>query len=161
MAHNGAKSGKDTIDARQRMFEVLELRKQGLNFRQIADRVDGISNPGNAYRLFKKALTEVTREPAEEVLTLELERLDTMLVGLWKRASTGDEWAIDRVLKIMDRRARYLGLDELTEPDPSKDARTALAEFMASAITAAAGMTTTPDGHIIPTTPPSEDVDEA
>jgi len=42
---------------------------------------------------------------------LELERLDVMLLALWRRVQNGDERAIDRALKIEERRAKLLGLD--------------------------------------------------
>ena len=34
-----------------------------------------------------------------------------MLLALWRRVQNGDERAIDRVLRIMERRAKLLGLD--------------------------------------------------
>ena len=46
-----------------------------------------------------------------EVLGEELDRLDKMLQGLWSEARRGNYHSIDRVLRIMERRARYLGLD--------------------------------------------------
>jgi hypothetical protein len=48
---------------------------------------------------------------ADEVRTLELERLDRFLSYLWDKIEQGDPVAIDKGLKIMDRRAKYLGLD--------------------------------------------------
>ena len=45
------------------------------------------------------------------VRSLELARLDEMLLGLWGKASRGELQSVDRVLKILERRARYLGLD--------------------------------------------------
>jgi hypothetical protein len=51
------------------------------------------------------------QEPAEELRTMEVARLDQMLLGLWPKAIKGDTWAVDRVLKIMERRAALLGLD--------------------------------------------------
>lgn len=152
MANNGARTSAPTIDRRQKMQQALEYRKAGATFEQIAEKL-GLSNKGNAYRLVRDALKEVTREPAEEVLILELERLDRMLMGMWGQAAAGDVFAVDRVLKIMDRRAKYLGLDTLSEPDPSKDARAALTDFLTSITTAVAGFTTTPEGKIVPEQP--------
>jgi len=57
------------------------------------------------------ALRETLREPAEQVRALELERLDLMLVAVWPSALGGDIAAQQQVLRLMDRRARYLGLD--------------------------------------------------
>jgi hypothetical protein len=63
-------------------------------------------------RAINKAMTEIIQEPAELIVTQELERLDAMLEGLWPRATAGNVRAVEGVLQIMNRRARYLGLDD-------------------------------------------------
>jgi hypothetical protein len=50
-------------------------------------------------------------ELAAEVRTLELDRLDALWLSQYDKAKKGDVSALDRCLKIMDRRAKYLGLD--------------------------------------------------
>ena len=40
-----------------------------------------------------------------------------MFKAIWSRASYGDEQSIDAALKIMDRRARLLGLDGPDRPE--------------------------------------------
>ena len=45
------------------------------------------------------------------VLALELERLDALTLAAWPRARAGDDRAIRVVLRIMQRRAKLLGLD--------------------------------------------------
>ena len=50
-------------------------------------------------------------ELAEHVRTLELQRLDELMVQPYQAACRGDLRAVDAVLKIMDRRAQLLGLD--------------------------------------------------
>lgn len=57
------------------------------------------------------AIRRTLREPAEEVRQLEVARLDRMMRSLWERVLKGDAVAINACLSIMDRRARYLGLD--------------------------------------------------
>ena len=44
------------------------------------------------------------------MLTLELQRLDAMFCGFWKQAENGDPVAVGGCLKIMEHRARLLGL---------------------------------------------------
>ena len=56
-------------------------------------------------------------KPAKEVLKLELERLDAILLSIWKAISQGHLGAIDRAIKIMERRTRYLGLDAPVKQD--------------------------------------------
>jgi hypothetical protein len=81
-----------------------------MGYAEIAKQL-GLSSPGNAYRIVKNALKATYREPADDVRKLELERLDRLTMALWKRAQSGEAEAIDRVLKLMDRRAKLLGLD--------------------------------------------------
>src|SRR5262249_60655880 len=64
--------------------------------------------------LVKSALEELRTlgaAEAESLRQLELERLDAMLMGIWSAASRGDLASIDRAIKIMERRSRFLGLD--------------------------------------------------
>jgi hypothetical protein len=101
------------IEAAERRARALELRKAGATYDQIATQL-GFANRGGAYRAVATALKEITAEPAEEVRALELERLDAMLLGLWPQARKGSNGAVDRVLRIMERRAKLLGLDQPT-----------------------------------------------
>ncbi len=92
--------------------KCLEMRKAGATYAQIGDALN--CSPQNAAKHVKKALDEIAKKTAEdatEIIQLELERLDTMLLGLFKSAKSGNEHSVDRVLKIMERRARLLGLD--------------------------------------------------
>lgn len=115
------------LDTAARRRRVLELRRKGEDYRTIAKRLmddvgaDRLPQGWDARyackdlrRLFEQVNREL-REEATDALQLELERLDAMLSGLWKKAETGDTEAIDRVLKIMERRSKYLGLDEPDE----------------------------------------------
>lgn len=61
------------------------------------------------------ALRATLQEPADELRSLELERLDRLLLGVWSQAAKGNQGAVDRALKIMERRARLLGLDAPTK----------------------------------------------
>ena len=51
---------------------------------------------------------------SDELLALELSRLDGLLAKVYPMAAQGDLQAVDRVLKICERRARLLGLDAPT-----------------------------------------------
>lgn len=85
-----------------------------MSYRAIAEAL-GVSDHSTIAQRVQIALKEIVREPAEAVLKMELERLDKMLLGMWKKAAAGDLQALDRALKIQDRRARYLGLDAPTK----------------------------------------------
>lgn len=105
-----SKTSENRIAAAERQRQALELRKAGLGYQAIADKL-GYSGPSGAYQSIRAALRAIVKEPAEEVLALELQRLDDMLAGLWLKARQGDTLKVDRVLKIMQRRAELLGLD--------------------------------------------------
>ncbi|RJO69781.1 hypothetical protein D5S18_28175 [Nocardia panacis] len=93
------------------MAQALQLRETGANYRQIAQALDISTSTAHSY--VEESMKELTREPAESMLSLEISRLDAMLLGIWKKASRGDLQAIDRALKIMERRTKYTGLDQL------------------------------------------------
>lgn len=84
----------------------------GFNYEEIGLRL-GVSR-AQAYKYVQGALRTIrarTDEVADDVRTLELIRLDRLQLALWRRAVEGDETAIDRILRIMERRARMLGID--------------------------------------------------
>lgn len=92
--------------------KALELRRMAMGYQAIADHL-GIGL-ATAHRHVMDALKEARAQISTEADTLkseDLSRLDAMLAGLWPRASKGEAVAVDRVLKIMERRAKLLGLD--------------------------------------------------
>lgn len=100
----------------EKQLQCLELRAAGASFDQIADVV-GYASRGAAYKATMTALGRLTYEGAEELRALELARLDAMLSGgLYTKALRGDHKSIDRVLKIMDARRRYVAGLEVPAP---------------------------------------------
>lgn len=96
----------------QRQQAALELRRAGRGYVEIGNQL-GISKSA-AHRMVTQALAEARQQIEAEVHELkseELSRLDGMLAGIWPDARKGNVGAIDRVLKIMERRAKLLGLD--------------------------------------------------
>jgi len=99
------------LRAAKKQVKALELRVEGLSFRQIALELK-YKGPSGAYKAVDAALERTIREPAEQVRLLELARLDRLQVMPWKQATViGDPKAVANVLKIMERRAKLLGLD--------------------------------------------------
>lgn len=119
--HNSRVSPKKA-QAAEKQRAALELRKAGATYRQIAAEL-GYSQGRSAQKAVETALEELRREPAEQLLELELQRLDRMQVGLWSHAVAGDLAAVQLVLRIMERRARYCGLDAPTKQNVSIDQR--------------------------------------
>jgi hypothetical protein len=91
-------------------IKVLELRRAGLTWSAIADQT-GYADATGAYAAYKRAIKRVLDEPADEVRKQELDRIDRLQVAVWNRALKGDDKAINTVLRLMERRARLLGLD--------------------------------------------------
>lgn len=92
--------------------QCVALRATGLSYEAIGERV-GCSRQ-NAWKHVTAAFDDIRTKTAENAVILrdlELERLDRMLEGVWEAATTGDVSAVDRALRISERRAKLLGLD--------------------------------------------------
>ena len=107
---SNSKTDNKAIAYAEKQRQALELRKAGLTFEEIAAKLGYATHVG-AYQAVKSAIRKIIKEPAEEVRDLEVARLDAMLAGLWVDARKGNVLKVDRVLKIMSRRAELLGLD--------------------------------------------------
>ena len=98
------------VERASRRGEALTLRRLGVSTAVIAQTM-GVT-PRTVQTWIKEAIQAITEEEAEEIRALELARLDAILVPQMRLALEGDGRAADVVLRIMDRRARYLGLDQ-------------------------------------------------
>lgn len=128
MANPRRKATGMTEGRRERANLALRHRKDGRGYEWIAQELD--VSISTAHEDVQKALQEVTREAAEEVRQLEVERLDQMWLRLntelgrvVKEAKSGSmkpESVVNAVTKITDsqlrvqeRRAKYLGLETI------------------------------------------------
>ncbi len=133
-----------TPESAKRDAAAADLRADGRSFQQIADEL-GFADKGEAHHAVQRALRAIVQEPAERLRTLELARLDSMYeaaMGVLERQHVtvshgkivyaGKEpliddgpvlQAIDRLLKIQERRARLLGLDAATKTQISGGVR--------------------------------------
>ncbi len=105
--HRGARA-----QAAARRLQALELRKGGATYRQIGERLN--VSEAQAFRDVDHALgmlAKLTEGEAEKVRALEVARLDSVLLPMLQQAKRGSQGAVDRVLRIMERRAKLLGLD--------------------------------------------------
>jgi DNA-binding Lrp family transcriptional regulator len=101
-----------TIGHTERRREAVDLRRAGLTFDAIGERM-GISGP-SAFELVKKALEDFrsdTAEAVEDHRRLELARLERIVEIMWPQVEEGRGDAVDRVLKVAQRKAALLGLD--------------------------------------------------
>jgi hypothetical protein len=92
----------------ERRAKTLDLRRQGRRFEEIAARL-GISD-STAHRDVSVAMAQITAEPAMHLLQLELLRLDDLQRAFHNRACEGDIVATNMCLRILDQRAKLLGL---------------------------------------------------
>jgi sigma-70-like protein len=133
----------------RRDASAVALRAQGHSYRDIAAVLD--VSVSNAYQAVQRALRAIIEEPASELRALELERLDELTreaqavmrrdhlavsngkVVTYDGAPVIDDQpvlgAIDRLVKISERRAKLLGLDAKDAHDMGiADREIALAE---------------------------------
>jgi transposase len=109
----GSERDPETVE---KWVSALDLRKRGKTYREIGEAL-GVSHV-TAYEWVGSALTATLREPSEAVRQIEAERLDALIKAIWPgatRENNPDYDAVDRVLKVMDRRAKLLGLDAPTK----------------------------------------------
>jgi hypothetical protein len=134
MASTGrqSKTSPRSIATAQRRAQALKLRLAGARYDDITQQL-GYSSRGAAVQDVQRALVATVQEPADELRALEVQRLDmlwqTALRVLTRQHVTVSNGkvvhldgspvkddapvlaAIDRLLKIQERRARLLGLD--------------------------------------------------
>ena len=91
---------------------ILRLRKMGYDAQRISDELDiPLDRVSNIIKSALKKLSKDMKGAAEEIRSLELSRLDEMQSAIWDDCMGGKLTAIDRVLKIMERRSKLVGLD--------------------------------------------------
>lgn len=78
-------SSAEAISTAERHAEWLRKRKSGMTYRAIAAEA-GVA-PNAVWEAVTNALKEVRGEPAEELLKLELERIDSLIETVWPVAT--------------------------------------------------------------------------
>lgn len=97
----------------ERQMQVFNLRRAGLDFANIARTVQPPYKDESGARYgFHMAMRRRHFDPPEELRKLEQERLDAIQVEMWKMVQQGSLKASEVALKVMDRRAKLLGLDK-------------------------------------------------
>jgi len=121
-----------SADTAARDAKATELRSRGYSYQQIADTL-GMHDRSAARKAVERALFATVAEPAEELRRLELLKLDALSVAAWQIlgaehpvVSDGKIMvhdgvplidpmptlhAIDRLLRIAERRAKLCGID--------------------------------------------------
>lgn len=95
--------------------EALALRIAGATYRQIGERLK--VHHTTAYKAVQQELADldaVKAQQAERLRDLEVERCERLILGLWSNATRGDDKSVHACLRVMERKARLLGIDAPT-----------------------------------------------
>jgi hypothetical protein len=102
------------IERLERDLKCVEMRRAGVGWDAIAKQL-GYADPGHAYAQFMAVMKAYPREKVEQARDVELDRYDRLQTAIWAQCldqdSKNQHWAIDRALKLMDQRARLLGIN--------------------------------------------------
>jgi hypothetical protein len=104
---------KDTVNqltAIQRQRAALDLRISGETFQEIADAL-GYKHASGAKFAVDSALMKTIKEPADQLRDMEVARMDVMLKSLWPGVLKGNARTVEVAIKVLERRAKLLGLD--------------------------------------------------
>lgn len=106
------KSAEDSV-------AIVRLRADGMAIDDIATHL-GL-HPSTVGRLLKKALDRYIAPEVAQLRSLEAVKLDEVEEAVWEKAMKGNLPAIDRVIRVMERRAKLFGLDMKPSEDLGKD----------------------------------------
>jgi hypothetical protein len=96
------------IEMMEKRNEALNYRRQGYSFQAIADAMN--TAIVNVHRWVVEGLREIPRENAEELVTMELERIDECQASIYANAIEGDLAAQAAYLNLARERSKLLGL---------------------------------------------------
>lgn len=94
----------------EREVQIVKLRRQGHTWDEIAQQL-GYADKSGPQKAYLRAAARVVQEDIQDIRALEAERLDNLQNAYWLDAMAGDVPAGTQVLRIMERRAKLLGLD--------------------------------------------------
>jgi len=95
-------------------LKAYRLKSEGYSLWDIAEEC-GVTEAVASHLIseqLKEAANLVSEGAKSTMLTLEIDRLDRMQRSIWRQAISGDLAAVDRVVKIIQTRARLLGLED-------------------------------------------------
>lgn len=113
------RNSRSSVSKKDKMERALALRLRGLSYDKIGKEI-GCTRQ-HAHRLVDEAIREVNEKIYEDsikVKQMEILRLDGMFEKVFSIMEKSNKElnslsAVDRMLKIMERRAKLLNLDEV------------------------------------------------
>lgn len=106
------------VRAREREDQAMKMRLAGASQQAIGDAL-GVSHQAVG-KMLDRALDRTAKDTdanADKLRLIEIARLDRLNLKMSPLAEQGSMGAVDRCLRIMERRARLLGLDAPTKAD--------------------------------------------
>ena len=100
----------------EKALAVLEYRRAGHTYAAIAHLV-GLSK-ARVGQIVKREMLKLDKAMAQEakiLRQLDLQRLDEMWVKIYEKAKEGDTQAIHAAMKIIERRAKICGYEQMAE----------------------------------------------
>jgi hypothetical protein len=71
----------------------------------------GYANPSSAHHAYERALLRVIHDDVNAIRKLEQDRLDIATAAIWAEVLQGNVQAVMALVRLMERRAKLLGLD--------------------------------------------------
>lgn len=103
----------------ERDRKIFRLKLAGMTFWQIAEAVPCTVEEAKA--ALTRMCAGVTPEMKQRCLEIDLERIEDLLQTYYIKAKAGDAGATVIVIRLMDRRAKFLGLDTLPRAEATGD----------------------------------------
>lgn len=140
---SNCKTSNKRIIAARRRIEAMQLRQEGLTYRQIGERMGCSTQRAQAIVSEEFArLRAQQNDLAENLMRLAKDRLERLIQVHWQKALEGDKFANQMLLQLHDRLERLLGLaapkrteQTLTVNEKDPDALKAQARMMGLDIT--------------------------
>lgn len=106
---NQSERDANRLEAAERREKALRLRLAGATYEEIGRAFN--VNKSTAKRWIDTSIANVEKETATELVTLENMRLDVAQRAIMPNVAKGHLGAVDRLIRIMERRARLNGID--------------------------------------------------
>ncbi|WP_433355603.1 hypothetical protein ACQP25_17180 [Microtetraspora malaysiensis] len=101
------------VEISQRRYQAVQMRIAGVSPTVIAERL-GYSGAASVSKDIDRALQRAAKQEqmaSEQLLKLEIDRLDRIMASLWPKVIKGEVAACETALKCINRRSALLGLD--------------------------------------------------
>lgn len=113
-----SKTAPRRVQALERRRKAMAMRRAGSTYQEIADALG--CTKSRAAAIVREELAKAKEqlfEDCSQILQITADRLEAMLKARWEAAARGDDKAQSAVLAIIDRQARFFGLDAAKRSD--------------------------------------------